>query len=86
MSQPQEIDLAVLKRAMFDVINDYVPSFETFTTNSDGITESNKELARFIISELSLPLQTALEEALNPNMDLETFMRLHNMKMIVSDD
>ncbi|HFU4377167.1 TPA: hypothetical protein ACGO88_000882 [Streptococcus suis] len=86
MSQPQEIDLAVLKRAMFDVINDYIPSFETFTTSSDDLKESNKELAQFIISEISLPLQVALEEALNPDMDLKTFMRLHNMKMVVSDD
>lgn len=86
MPQPKEIDLAVLKHAMFDVINNYVPSFETFTTSSDDLKESNKELAQFIISELSLPLQSALEEALNPDMDLKTFMRLHNMKMIVSDD
>ncbi|HEL2318663.1 TPA: hypothetical protein TZM62_000224 [Streptococcus suis] len=86
MSQPQEIDLAVLKHAMFDVIDDYIPSFETFTTSSDDLKESNKELAQFIISEISLPLQASLEEALNPDMDLKTFMRLHNMKMVVSDD
>ncbi|CYV42142.1 hypothetical protein [Streptococcus suis] len=86
MDKPQEVDLAILKRAMFDVINEYTPSSSGFNSSSDDLEESNKELTQFIISEISLPLQAALEEALNPDMDLKTFMRLHNMKMVVSDD
>lgn len=86
MDKPQEVDLAILKRAMFDVINEYTPSSSGFNSSSDDLEESNKELAQFIISELTPKLQNALDQALNTNMDFNTFARLHNIKMIVSED
>lgn len=86
MSQPQEVDFAILKRAMFNVINEYVPSVEKFDSTSDNLKESNKELANFIISELTPKLQNALVEALDPDIDLDTFMRLNNIKVLSSKD
>ncbi|MEC4578034.1 hypothetical protein [Streptococcus dysgalactiae] len=86
MSQPKEIDLRILKRAMVETITNYTPSVESFDISSNDVIESNKELAQFIVSELTPQLQSALEKALDPDIDFDTFMRLNNIKMAISKD
>lgn len=83
MSEPIEVDLNVLKRAMIGVIENYIPSIEKFNSVSDN---PDKELAQFVVGELSPQLQDIVEKALNPNIDFDTFMRLNNFKVIIDKE